>query len=319
MKRTPLLPLHIDDLDAYRPIYRNPNIWLPALREICRRHGLDAGTLDFAPPGSNIVFWVATDRLIKLFPPLFAEDCTRESLALSALPGQREFEIPNILFSGEVEGWPYLVLNRLSGVSLDTVWSNLGTDERQSIAVGLGRMIAALHRTPTAGLEQLGPPDWARFILKQADTCLERQRAVGASPAWLADIADFIAALPPLVTSGFQPVLINADLNPEHIFCRQTAAGWEVCGIIDFGDAMLGHPFYEFVCPGILFAGSPSLQRAMLLAYGLPASVLNETLSRQLTAYILLHRFTKVTQFPELFPQRTPTTMRELQEITWSF
>ena len=58
---------------------------------------------------------------------------------------------------------------------------------------------------------------------------------------------------------------------------------------------------------------------ALLLAYGLPASSLNETLSRQLTAYILLHRFIDVTQFPELYPQHTPTTMRELQETTWGF
>jgi hygromycin-B 7''-O-kinase len=314
---SPLLP-HIDTLEAYRPIYRETAVWLPAMREICRRHGLDARALEFAPPGSNVLFWVDHNRLIKLFPPLWADDCAREALVLSALANQSGFEVPRVHFSGEVEGWPYLVLSRLSGVSLDMIWEGLNPADRERIAVGLGSMMAELHRTPTNDLSELGP-DWNTFLQGQLHTCLDTQRAAGASPAWLADIAAFYSDLPSLVTPGYQPVLINADLNPEHIFCRETPAGWDVTGILDFGDAMLGHPYYEFVCPGFILAGQPALRRMLLLAYGLNAAALTEALSRQLTAYILLHRFITVAQMAELFPQRPPQNMRELQEIAWSF
>jgi hygromycin-B 7''-O-kinase len=314
---SPLLP-QISTLDTYRPIYRQADVWLPGMREICSRHDLDARTLELAPPGSNVLFEVDHRRLIKLFPPIFAQDCARESLVLSTLADQVEFEVPRVHFSGELEGWPYLVISRLSGVSLDTIWEGLEPEGREQIVVGLGRMMAMLHSTPTAGLSGLGP-NWADFIQEQARTCLDRQREAGASAAWLTDIAAFYADLPSLVAPGCQPVLINADLNPEHIFCRQTRAGWNVTGIIDFGDAMLGHPYYEFVCPGFILSGQPTLRRIMLLAYGLPASTLNAALTRQMTAHILLHRFITVTQLAELFPQRPPQNMRDLMEIAWSF
>ena len=154
------------------------------MREICRRHGLDASTLDFAPPGSNVLFQVEPNRLIKLFPPFWAQDCARENLALSALAGQFDFEVPRVHFSGELEGWPYLVLSRLSGVSLDTIWDGLDPDDRERIAVGLGRMMARLHSTPTAGLSALGP-DWTDFIQAQLHY-LYRSPARGGSLARLA-------------------------------------------------------------------------------------------------------------------------------------
>jgi hygromycin-B 7''-O-kinase len=312
-----LLP-GITTLDEYRPIYREVDTWLPALREICRRHGLDASTLDFAPPGSNVVFWVERDRLIKLFPPIFAADCAREQLALAALADQVSFDVPRIHAAGELEGWPYLVLSRLEGAALDEIWGDLDPSGRLRIAEGLGGMMAELHRTPAVGLQALGP-DWVAFIRGQAQSLLETQRAAGVSVEWLGDLAEFYAGLPPLVEPGFQPVLINADLNPEHIFCRQDAAGWEVSGIIDFGDAMLGHPYYEFVCPGLILAGEPALGRAMLLAYGLPPTALDAELARLLTAHILLHRFFYVTQFDELFKPSPPRNMRELQAVVWGF
>ena len=312
-----LLP-RIETLEAYIPTYRAEAVWRPAMEEICRRHALDARTLAFAPPGSNVLFYVDPGLLIKLFPPMWAGDCAREELVLRALAGQSAFEAPRVRFAGEVEGWPYMVLTRLPGVSLDQIWEDLDGPGRERIAAGLGRAMAALHRTPTAGLSALGT-DWEGFLQGQRAALIETQRAAGASPAWLEDIAAYYAALPALVEPGFQPVLINADLNPEHIFCRETAAGWEVAGFIDFGDAMLGTPCYEFVCPGFFLAGHPAARRRMLLEYGLPPAALDARLSRLLTAHILLHRFIDVTQFPELFPQHPPASMRELEETAWGF
>jgi hygromycin-B 7''-O-kinase len=82
---------------------------------------------------------------------------------------------------------------------------------------------------------------------------------------------------------------------------------------------MLGSPEYEFVAPGFLFAGQPSLRRAMLLAYGLDPSELTPALSRRLTAYILLHEFIDITQVDALFPGHPPQDMDGLLQVAWSF
>lgn len=307
----------INTLENYRPVYRKLDIWLPALRAICARHKLNAATLSFAPPGSNIVCWVEDHWLIKLFPPFWGDDCAREQRSLEWITAHGTLEVPRIHSAGEIEGWRYLVLSRLEGKGLDEIWPLLDIAGRTCVAAGLGRMMAALHRISPAGLSLPGP-DWSSFLRAQMEGLLQRQREAGAAPHWLEDIAAYYAALPSLHPNDFLPVLVNADLNPEHIFCRETAKGWEVFGMIDFGDAILGHPEYEFVAPGFLLAGQPNLRRTMLMAYGYDPAALDEALSKRLTAYILLHRFIDIVQVQAMFPE-PPQNMRALQVLFGSF
>ena len=312
-----MLP-EIQSLDDYRRVYRREEAWLPAMRWICQRHGLDEASLRLAPPGSHVVFWVEEDWLIKLFTPLFGDDAPKETLLLRALAAQTDFNVPRIRAQGVLEGWPYLALSRLPGEPLETLWGRLSPAEKEQIAASLGRLMAALHRTPTAGLEALHV-DWAAFLAQQMATCLERQAAAGAPPAWLAEMAAFLGDLPALFEPGFQPVLLNADLNPEHLFCEETPQGWQITGVIDFGDAMLGHPCYEFVAPGFITRRAPALRRAMLLSYGYAPQALDASLSRRLMAYTLLHRFASLPDWLGLFEEDTPADLEEMQEALWRF
>ncbi len=123
----------IASLDAYRQVYRNEQTWLPALRAICQRHGLDETSLHFAPPGSHVVFWIEQDWLIKLFCPLWQEDACTETLVLRELSDLPAFQVSHIRAQGEIEGWPYLVLSRLPGISLDLLWGTLQPEEKSGI------------------------------------------------------------------------------------------------------------------------------------------------------------------------------------------
>lgn len=308
----------VPNLTAYRRIYRQASAWMPAMRNICQRHGLDPSTLRQAPPGSHILFWVEDDWLIKLFTPLFPADAPTECLVLQVLAEQSGFSVPSLRARGDLEGWPYLVLSRLPGQPLDRLWPGLLPSSREQIAASLGRLMAALHRTPTAGLQNL-QIDWQAFIAGQMAICLERQRQAGATDAWLADIAGFLADLPPLYEPGFQAVLLNADLNPEHLFCEQTEAGWQITGVIDFGDAMLGHPYYEFVAPGFIFQHAPRLRRIMLQNYGISPGDLNPTLARALMAYTLLHRFANIPDWLSIMKSDPPVNLAQMQAALWEF
>ena len=175
--------------------------------------------------------------------------------------------------------------------------------------------MAALHRVPTAGLGALDV-EWPRWIAGQMQGCVARQTGLGVSPAWLAEIGAFLAEVEPLVEADFRPVLINADLNPEHLFCERTPQGWRVSGVIDFGDAMLGHPHYEFVAPGLIMRDAFALRRAMLLAYGYPPEALDESLSRRLMAHTLLHRFANLPEWLAMFDP-PPRNLAELERRLW--
>lgn len=306
----------IQTLDSYVPVYRDTAAWLPAMQAICRRHGLVQDSLRLAPPGSNIVFWVEPGCLIKLFAPMWAADAAREAGALHAMTGVPGIDVPRITAQGELEGWPYLVITRLPGRPLDELWPDLGAAERLEIARGLGRLMAALHSAPTDSLAAL-QEDWPAFLRQQVQACLGQQREKGVSPEWAAQIEAFLADLPPLYDAGFQPVLLHADLNPEHLFCTQGVAGWQVSGVIDFGDAMLGHPCYEFIRTSFLLGpNQPDLRRAMLLAYGYPAEALDEAFSCRMMAYTLLHRFASLPELLESF-EIPPHTLAELQAGLW--
>ena len=137
---------------------------------------------------------------------------------------------------------------------------------------------------------------------------------------WTRSVLEFLDDLPPLFEPGFQSALLSADVTDEHILVSERGGRWELTGFIDFGDAMLGHPHYEFVAPGCCITrGSPELQQAMLLAYGYSEDQLDATLARQLMAYTLIHRFLNLSDLLALFGSQRPTDFDALRKALWSF
>ena len=129
---------------------------------------------------------------------------------------------------------------------------------------------------------------------------------------------EFIENLPPLFDPNFQPVLLNSDVTDEHVLVSKRGNRWETTGFIDFGDAMLGHPYYDFAAPVCsITRESKELRRAMLLTYGFSDDQLNETLSRQLMAYTLIHRFITIPDLIEIFDSQ-PGDFEELRKKLWS-
>ncbi len=313
-----LLP-NIETGEDYRRVYRHVKTWLPAMRLICERHGLDAAQLEFAPPGTHVVFRVGPDWHIKLFAPLWPDDFLAELTVLQKLSGRVDLPIPHLVANGEIEDWPYLILTTVEGVPLCEAWHLLSRADREHIAVCCGEFMASLHSVPTEGLEPIGR-DWPVFVENQIRHCIDLIHRMDLSPAWTKSVLEFLDDLPPLYEPGFQPVLLSADITDEHLLVRECGGRWQLTGFIDFGDAMLGHPHYDFVAPGCsVTRGSPALLRAMLLAYGYTEDQLNATLTDQLMAYTLIHRFVTIPDLLELFDSERPGSFEELKRRLWSF
>ncbi len=115
--------------------------------------------------------------------------------------------------------------------------------------------------------------------------------------------------------------MLNADITDEHVLVRKIKGKWVLSGLIDFGDAMLGHYLYEFTAPGCSITyRSNKLRRVMLKSYGFSEDQLDENLSKQLMAYTLIHRFIKITELLELF--KLPYQPMDIEDLTrrlWSF
>jgi hygromycin-B 7''-O-kinase len=314
-----LLP-NVPTFEDYRRVYRDASVWLPAMRTICERHRLDGAQLALAPPGTHVVFRAGPQRYIKLFSPLWPDDFPPERLVLRGLSERNDLPIPipRLLAEGEVDGWPYVILTAVEGVPLFEVWDVMDAASRDHVARRCGEFMAALHDTPTKGLEAIAV-DWPVFVEHQTQDCLDGLARSGLDDGWVRSVRTFLRGLPPLFEPGFQPVLLSADVTDEHILVCERGGRWEVTGYIDFGDAMLGHPYYEFVAAGCSIArGSSDLVRAILLAYGFSPDQLNASLTDRLMAYTLLHRFVNVPELLELLGQQV-TDFETLKSKLWSF
>jgi len=262
---------------------------------ICRRHGLRTDTLTRIGGGTNVLFADGHGVVIKLYPPFGQHSADVERSVLAHVRGRLGVATPEIVATGTVEAgptaWPYLVMTRLDGVALDSVWSALDPDSQVGIARALGTLIARLHSLPIAGLERF-VRDWPAFVAGGVARCVGDQRAHGTPETWLAQLPGYLAQLPALYPPEFDPVLLSGDIHQDHLLVVERDGRWELAGLLDFDDATVGFREYELALPAmILMPRRPDLLRPLLLAYGYREDELDERLRARLLAYGLLHRY----------------------------
>jgi hygromycin-B 7''-O-kinase len=179
--------------------------------------------------------------------------------------------------------------------------------------------MSTLHSAQTEGLEAIAI-DWLAFAEDQIKECIDQLSRANLGGEWTRSVMEFLEDLPPLLEPDFHPVLLSADITDEHILVSRCKDRWGMTGFIDFGDSMLGHPYYDFSAPGCCITrSSPELQRAMLLAYGYSMDQLDEVLSKKLMAYILIHRFINIPDLLSLFDSNQPRNLEELRKELWAF
>jgi len=277
-----ILP-RIKSIGEYRPVRREVDPWLPAMRLICRRHRLGGSDLLRFTDGTHILF--RTGRVvIKLYCTLWPEDFRAEHAFLSHVSG---LPVPEMVGHGEVEGWPYIIMSFLEGVPAGDLWDDLDGRERLRLAEEMGRLIARIRALPPCpGLET----GWESFLRQRIESAVEHHGASGEGwRGWIERrVVGFVE--PPLA-----PAVLHADITDEQLLLTEQRGVWRVTGLLDFGDAMMGNPCYEFIAPFCFYCfGKPGTARALVEASGIE---LNAELADNLTTWCLLHRFGKLQQF----------------------
>jgi aminoglycoside phosphotransferase (APT) family kinase protein len=107
----------------------------------------------------------------------------------------------------------------------------------------LGRFLSALHRFPVEraralGLSYVDPAAWRERLGGLCDDF--RRRVFPLLSSDECRRADTVFARVPAL--DFVPVLVHADLGPEHVLCRND----RVVGVIDWSDARVGDAALDF-------------------------------------------------------------------------
>jgi hygromycin-B 7''-O-kinase len=312
------LPVIADPAD-YQSHF-NHDVWRQAAAIICARHNLSDANLRRSQQGENIIFFVDGRFVIKIFAP-FRQSYLREKAALEFANGNLGIETPAILHAGEIEGWSYLVMPQLTGFPAREVWSEVVERERIEIVSHLGIALKNLHERAPAPSDSALNRGWRGFIERQAQTCVERQRACGATPEWLESLPAYIAARFQLLPAECKPVLLHGDVHLGNLLLAQENGRWEISGLLDFGDSLCGFHEYEFVAPGVLMAqGDRQRQRGLLLAYGYQESQLDLSLRARLMLLTVLYECSDLRKYAmRLAPEAVNFTLDQLEAAIWRF
>lgn len=188
-----------------------------------------------------------------------------------------------------------------------------------NLVVGLGgELIAEVQRVPPGELVQL-EPQWEPFIDKQIAGCRAHHERLGLPAKFLAGLDDYVREAAPLIPRRISPVILTGEYIPENFILRRDASGWQLAGLIDFGDVMTGWGLYDVLGPGVFLAeGRPERVRRLLRGFGYTDADMDGALSHRLFALCLLHRFSDpLRQFRIEGWRRRAGTLQELERLIW--
>jgi hygromycin-B 7''-O-kinase len=278
----------LENIEAYDAWRADAAQCLPAALDIARSHRLPHGEAHLFATGTNLVVALDDKLILKIFPPLLRHQFVSERMSLAQLRGRITVPIPEIVIEGERDGWPYLVITRLSGIIGKQAWPSLPEDQKQRLLGQIGETIAEVQRVPVGELSAI-EPRWDEFIPRQIERCRARHERLGLAPKYLDGLDQFIRDAAPLIPLEAPAVILTGEYIPENFLLSREDG--QLAGLIDFGDVMTGWREYDLLGPGsFMTAGMPARVHSLFRGFGYSQADITPALTRRLMALGLLHR-----------------------------
>ncbi|MEV8532382.1 aminoglycoside phosphotransferase family protein [Streptomyces sp. NPDC051211] len=301
-----MLPV-VETDEQWDEVVPDETVMRPGAEDLCARLGLAGAPLTRFPDGSQPVYAVGDEHVLKLFPGAAAEDGVAEGRVLSHLQGRLPVPTPQVRSFGPYEnGWQYVLMSRLRGENLARAWDRIPQGDRERLVTETGEALAVLHSLDPGPLRDvLGPGDWGAFLDRQRDGAVEQQRAHGLPDHWLEQIPEFLASVPLPRTP--RPALLHTEVMQQHFLVDPD--GWQLTGLFDFEPAVIGDRAYDFVGVGLFVTrGDPKLLARLAGAYG------HTFEPAELLAYTLLHVYSNLPWYLRELDAPAEATLPALAE-----
>jgi len=308
----------LPNFEAFRTWRADRSRWLPVALDIARSHGLKPAAPHIFTTGTNLVVGLGDDLILKIFPPIYRGQFVSERSSLALLRGRLTVPVPEIVFEGERDRWPYLVITRLTGVLGSEAWPALPEDQKERVLAQIGATIAEVQRVPVGELSRI-EPRWDRFIAGQIDGCRTRHARLGLPQKFLDGLDEILREAATLIPLDKPPVMLVGEYIPENFLLSRDNAGWRLSGLIDFGDVMTGWGEYDLLGPSaFMTAGHPRRVRSLFEGFGYSSADIDPALKRRLMALMLLHRSSNLNAHICIEDwQQKAGDLFELQELLW--
>src|SRR5450432_4583346 len=122
------------------------------VRAICDQLGLGGAVTSRFPEGTQPVYAIGLEHVLKIYPPFARQHCETEAAVLEAIDGRLPIPTPALRAVGELGGWSYVLMQRLAGESLARAWPSIPREDQLRLAGVLGESLARLHAVPAPEL-----------------------------------------------------------------------------------------------------------------------------------------------------------------------
>ncbi|MBL8343908.1 MAG: aminoglycoside 3'-phosphotransferase/choline kinase family protein [Rubrivivax sp.] len=274
------------DIDAARfdALHDEPGAWRAVMESLALEQGTPASAVKQETEGTVLVARLGRERVLKLYPPFLRDHFEFERAMLARLHRRLRVPTPELLASGERDGWPYLVMTQMAGEPLTTTWPAMSETERCALLHELGALAAEVHALPVGEVAALAPR-WEDFVTRQRERCVWRQQRTGLPAHLLAQVPAFVDG--PLPEGP--AVLLTGEYTPFNLFTTPSPAGHRLSAMFDFGDGLVGPREYDWLGPQcFLVAGDRARSEAFMHGYG---ARVDEDMRLRLMRLLLLHRY----------------------------
>ncbi len=289
------------------------NDWRDVMFGIAERHGFDGEDIAPFTSGTDVV-WATATEVFKLTTPKWASQMANETAILRGVHGALPVQTPEVIATGDLDGWPYFIMTRVPGVAVGEVWETRPFESRRDFAAQLGRLTAQLHQLHTpASVDD----DWDAFWRRCRDAAVAHNRrgcVDGHATAPLFDeLETFLNATGPLMPRAHG--LLHTELLHHHVLVDADREDLKITSLIDFADSRQGAIEYDFAAPvEFIFKGEPGLFGAFLRGYGIEPTSLDDNAAEQALAWALCHQFSSLSRMLDALGGPHPRSLSELAQ-----
>lgn len=310
----------IQSSEQYKSVFKDEKLWQTVIRHLCDKHEL-SGSISRATRGSHIVYRVG-DVWVKLMAPIYASDMKFEIAGLQSVSKKLSVQTPEILYSGHLDSWPYVVLSHVPGERIGAVFSELSVQNQISLAVEIASVTKEISRVPFEVTVQTRC-DWNQFIQTQFDNLYQHHKARNLPGGWLSGVTEFISKFDRKDFMSSDPCFLHSDLTYDHFLLTNRSGIYEVSAVIDFADCRVGHREYEMPASAVfIFKENRSAMQVYVqeMKANTNTNAAGSNFSEKLMAWTLLHQYSDLnTYFSNHMTKVSPGDFSELSKLVFPF
>lgn len=276
--------------------HKDDDYWLPVINKILAQHQLNILSTERINEGGNVLFKLGNEYILKLVPPNWGYQGLAEIEAGSIISDKLSLVVPRVMAHGTIDNWIYVVMDLLPGISLAEVWEDVTFENKKQIIQSIGRFMNELHHLSIPAKSKL-KPDWQSYYQELRNDCISRHTRKKVPERLISQIEDFLnhpglsnyCVLDDL-NDNEPDIFIHMDLHPWNLMVEKNGAEYQICGVLDFGDAIIGRSRLLELATPLLFMcqGNSELCSILLQNYQLLDGTDSASLQAKLMAVSLL-------------------------------